>query len=274
MNHTPECARRRAAWLRARCRARCSGWRRRPHRPQARSTRRARAASSLSATAPTPRPFAYTDDGQAGRLRDRAVRQGRRRGEGELKLSALTVDFVPVRRRPARALQQGQIDLLCGAAPTLERRALVDFSIPIMLSRHQRGGACRRRRCGCATRCRAANPSRSDLARLSSDQPPSARCSRWSAACSSKRTLIRALKERRIVADIVTVTDTTAGLQCARTGARAGAVQRSPGAARCRRAQRAAGDCRGARPAVPPRHGGAGDAPRRRRLPACSSTAR
>src|SRR5690349_11875027 len=55
--------------------------------------------------------------------------------KSELKLPALTVDYVAVTREEAfNAVQQGRIDLLCAAVPTLERRALVDFSIPIMLS--------------------------------------------------------------------------------------------------------------------------------------------
>jgi len=54
--------------------------------------------------------------------------------QAELKLSSLPTDFVAVTGDERfRALEQGKIDILCGAVPSLERRAVVDFSVPIFL---------------------------------------------------------------------------------------------------------------------------------------------
>ena len=54
--------------------------------------------------------------------------------QSELKLPKLALDFVPVTGEDRfRAIEQEKIDVLCGAVPTLERRAVVDFSIPILL---------------------------------------------------------------------------------------------------------------------------------------------
>ena len=56
--------------------------------------------------------------------------------KAELKLPALAVEFVPLTAANRfEALQQGRVDLSCGTdTPTLERRALVDFSIPIFFA--------------------------------------------------------------------------------------------------------------------------------------------
>jgi polar amino acid transport system substrate-binding protein len=53
-----------------------------------------------------------------------------------LKLPSLAVDFVPLTATDRfEAVQQGRVDLSCGTdTPTLERRALVDFSIPIFFA--------------------------------------------------------------------------------------------------------------------------------------------
>jgi polar amino acid transport system substrate-binding protein len=80
------------------------------------------------------RPFAFADE--AGKPAGFSVALCQRIADAvkaELKLPALGVDFVPVTAANRfDALQQGLIDLNCGTdTPTLERRAIVDFSIPI-----------------------------------------------------------------------------------------------------------------------------------------------
>ena len=82
------------------------------------------------------RPFSYVDGDRpagysvalCGRVAD-AVK-------AELNLPALRVAFVPVTATNRfELLQQGRIDLDCGTdTPTLERRALADFSIPIFMA--------------------------------------------------------------------------------------------------------------------------------------------
>lgn len=80
------------------------------------------------------RPFSYSDEsGKAAGFSVALCQRVADAVKAELKLPALAVEFVPVTAANRfDALQQGQIDLLCGTAtPTLERRAIVDFSIPI-----------------------------------------------------------------------------------------------------------------------------------------------
>jgi ABC-type amino acid transport substrate-binding protein len=78
-------------------------------------------------------PFSYRDD--SGNADGYAV--GICKGVAEqLKsdsgLSGLTVEWVPVSVEDQfRAVQEGKVDLLCGAAETLTSRKEVDFSLPI-----------------------------------------------------------------------------------------------------------------------------------------------
>jgi hypothetical protein len=83
------------------------------------------------------RPFSFTDEaGKAAGFSVPLCQQVADAVKAELKLATLGVTFVPVTAANRfEALQQGQIDLLCGmATPTLERRATVDFSIPIFMA--------------------------------------------------------------------------------------------------------------------------------------------
>ena len=79
------------------------------------------------------RPFAFSDAGKAAGFSVELCRRIADAVKTALKLPALTVEFVPVTAASRfDALQQGQIDLSCGTdTPTLQRRATVDFSIPI-----------------------------------------------------------------------------------------------------------------------------------------------
>ena len=137
--------------------------------------------------------------------------------KSELKLSALAADFVAMSGEdPARAVEQGKIDLMCGLVPTLERRTLVDFSIPIMLS-------------GTSAAVRADAPLRlvdvlsgreptGPIWRASSDQAAQRAAVAVVGGLQLEKELLRTLRERRIVADVVTVPDTAAGLQALSTG--------------------------------------------------------
>jgi putrescine:ornithine antiporter len=80
------------------------------------------------------RPFAYKNDaGQAAGYSVALCQQVADDVKGELHLTGLTVEWVPVAFADRfAALQQGRIDLLCGSdTVTLARRKDVAFSIPI-----------------------------------------------------------------------------------------------------------------------------------------------
>jgi ABC-type amino acid transport substrate-binding protein len=82
------------------------------------------------------RPFSYQDS--AGKPAGYGIDLCARVGEAvktELKRPELAVNVVAVPFNDRfRAVDDGTIDILCGAEPTLARRALVDFSIPILLN--------------------------------------------------------------------------------------------------------------------------------------------
>ena len=79
------------------------------------------------------RPFSYDEGGKPAGFAVDVCSKVAETIKVELKLPALAADFVAIKRADAfKAVEQGQVDLLCGAAPSLERRALVDFSIPVL----------------------------------------------------------------------------------------------------------------------------------------------
>lgn len=83
------------------------------------------------------RPFAYAGDGgKAAGFSVALCQKVADAVKAELKLPALDVEFVPVTAANRfEMLQQGRIDLNCGTdTPTLERRAIADFSIPIFFA--------------------------------------------------------------------------------------------------------------------------------------------
>ena len=163
------------------------------------------------------RPFAYSDGGKAAGFAVALCNKVVETVKSELKLPALAADFVAVSGDdPARAVEQGKIDLMCGLVPTLERRALVDFSIPILLS-------------GTGVAVRSDAPVRlvdvlsgreatGPIWRGSSDQPAQRAVVAVVAGLQLEKELARTLRERRIVADVVPVTDTAAGLQALSSG--------------------------------------------------------
>jgi len=129
-----------------------------------------------------------------------------------LKVPGLTVQFVALPRGDGfAALEQGRVDLLCGAVPTLERRAKVDFSVPILLS-------------GTSVAVSSNAPVRlvqvlRDRAvdgpnwRGSLNQAPQRVNLGVAGSTTLEKALRDALQERRIVANVVTVKDSAEGLQ-------------------------------------------------------------
>jgi ABC-type amino acid transport substrate-binding protein len=160
------------------------------------------------------RPFAYAD--ASGKPSGYAVALCAKVADAvraELKQPSLAVDFSPLPRDEAlRAVDQGKVDLLCGAVPTLERRALVDFSIPILVS----GAGVAVRADAPARLVQALSgkaPSDHPLWRASPDQAPQHGVLAVTGGTTLEKALVDQLKERRIVADVVPVATTEAGLQ-------------------------------------------------------------
>jgi polar amino acid transport system substrate-binding protein len=161
------------------------------------------------------RPFSYTDDaGKAAGFSVDLCRKVADAVKSELKLTELKVNLVPVSATSRfDALQQGQIDLLCGTAtPSLARRGAVDFSIPVF----QAG-------IGAVVRVDTARRVRDALA-----GQPEASQPIWRAApglltekvvfavvggTTIEKSLIDALKARRIVVTVTPVPDYVTGLQ-------------------------------------------------------------
>ena len=82
------------------------------------------------------RPFAFSDGGKPAGFSIALCQKVADAVKAELKLPSLAVDFVPLTATDRfEAVQQGRVDLNCGTdTPTLEQRALVDFSIPIFFA--------------------------------------------------------------------------------------------------------------------------------------------
>ena len=160
------------------------------------------------------RPFSFNDE--AGKPAGYSVTLCQRIADAvkaELKLPALAVEFVPVTAANRfDLLQQGQVDLVCGTAtPTLQRRAVVDFSIPIFMT-----GV------GAAVRIDSSQRLREALAGRASTRPV------WRGApgdltenvvfaavggTTIERALIEGLKARRLVVTVAPVPDNTTGIQ-------------------------------------------------------------
>jgi len=163
----------------------------------------------------------YTADGSsltqtdaAGKVTGYAIALCTKVGEAarsELKLPALAIELVQVSvEERFRAIAQGKIDMLCGAVPTLERRAEVSFSIPVGFV-------------GVAAVIRSDAPVRL-VQVLTGQEPPQPVIWRGTGAperralavvkgSSVERTLVNRLSERRIAIDVVSVKDTAEGVQ-------------------------------------------------------------
>lgn len=163
------------------------------------------------------RPFSYADAGKPAGYGVELCSKVADALKADLKLGSLAVDFVALSRDEAfRAVEQGRADLLCGAVPTLERRALVDFSIPIILS-------------GTGVAIRSDAPLRlvqalsgveptAPIWRGSTDQAPQRAVLAVVGGVPLEKALASKLKERRIVADVLSVKDVDTGLQALRAG--------------------------------------------------------
>jgi ABC-type amino acid transport substrate-binding protein len=158
-------------------------------------------------------PYAYSDS--AGAPAGYAVTLCGRVAQSlkaDLGLPSLTPTFVPLQRDDAlRAVDQGKVDILCGASPSLERRAVVDFSVPIMLS-------------GSSVAVRSDAPPRIMQAlagkvpsgatwRGSTDQAPARGVIAVIAGTNLEKALTDRLKERRIIVTVTPVKNAAEGVQ-------------------------------------------------------------
>src|SRR5512139_2951536 len=164
------------------------------------------------------RPFAYAGDG--GKATGFSVALCERVAEAvkaELKLPALDVEYVPVTAANRfEALQQGRIDLSCGTdTPTLERRALVDFSIPIFFA-----GTGVLLRSDADRRLRDALENRPDPAQPVWRGAPGVFSSKVVFAVvggtTIEKALIDGLRVRRVTVTVAPVADYAAGVQMVR----------------------------------------------------------
>jgi len=78
-------------------------------------------------------PFSYKDaSGNADGFAVQLCKDVAEKLKADLGISNLTVEWVPVTAEDQfRAIQEGKVDLLCGAAETLSSRKDADFSVPI-----------------------------------------------------------------------------------------------------------------------------------------------
>lgn len=164
------------------------------------------------------RPFAYLDDaGKPGGFSVALCQKVAEAVKSDLKLPSLTVDFVPVTASSRfAALQQGQIDLSCGTdTPTLERRAVADFSIPIFFA-----GTGALLRSDADRRLRDALENRPDPAQPVWRGAPGVFSAKvvFAAVGGStiEKSLVEALKVRRITVSTVSVPDYATGVQMVR----------------------------------------------------------
>jgi polar amino acid transport system substrate-binding protein len=164
------------------------------------------------------RPFAYTDE--AGKAAGYSVALCQKVADAvkaELKLPALAVEFVPVTAANRfEALQQGRVDLGCGTdTPTLERRAIVDFSIPIFsagIGAVVRADTDRRLRDALADRPDPAQPIWRGAPGLLTEKVVFAIVG----GTTIEKKLIDGLKARRIEVTVSPVADYATGLQMVR----------------------------------------------------------
>jgi ABC-type amino acid transport substrate-binding protein len=161
------------------------------------------------------RPFSYTDEsGKAAGFSVALCQNIAETVKIDLKLPALAVDFVPVTTANRfEALKQGQIDLECGTStPTLERRAMVDFSIPIFSA-----GVGAVVRSDVDPRLRDALANRPDPSRPVWRGAPGLLTEKVVfavvAGTTIERALVEALKARRIEVTVVPAADYATGLQ-------------------------------------------------------------
>jgi len=160
------------------------------------------------------RPFAFSDGGKPAGFSIALCQKVADAVKAELKLPALAVEFVPLTAADRfEAVQQGRVDLSCGTdTPTLERRALVDFSIPIFFAGTGallRSDADRRLRDALSNRPDPAQPVWRGAPGLFSEKVVFAAVG----GTTIEKTLIDGLRARRITVTVAPVADYAAGVQ-------------------------------------------------------------
>ncbi len=160
------------------------------------------------------RPFAFSDGGKPTGFSVALCQKVADAVKAELKLPALAVEFVPLTAADRfEAVQQGRVDLSCGTdTPTLERRGLVDFSIPIFFAGTGallRSDADRRLRDALENRPDPAQPVWRGAPGLFSANVVFAVLG----GTSIEKSLIDALRTRRINVTVAPVADYAAGVQ-------------------------------------------------------------
>jgi ABC-type amino acid transport substrate-binding protein len=167
-------------------------------------------------------PFSYTE--ASGKAEGYAIALCRKVADAvkaEAAAAPVAVEFVAISGDERfRALEQSKIDLLCGAASSLARRATLDFSIPIIAS-----GT------GAVVRADAPvrlvqvlsgrEPAEQPIWRASPGQAPERRVLAVPGGTTVERALIDRLKQRRIVVEVMAVKDIQDGLQAVRDGSAA-----------------------------------------------------
>jgi ABC-type amino acid transport substrate-binding protein len=158
-------------------------------------------------------PFSYTD--AAGKPAGYGIDVCSTVGEAvktELKQPGMSVNLIAVPFDGRfHAVDQGAIDILCGAEPTLQRRAIVDFSIPILLSGMGvviRGDAPARLR----QLLSGQDPRTQPVWRGSRGQAPERHVVAVIGGTTLEQTLIDRLRGSRIIVEVVPVVDTKAGI--------------------------------------------------------------
>lgn len=160
------------------------------------------------------RPFAFVDGGKPAGFSVALCEHVADAVKAELKLPRLQIEWVPVTATNRfEMLQQGRIDLNCGTdTPTLERRTLVDFSIPIFLAGTgavMRIDGDRRVRDVLANRAEASGPiwrgNPGELGRQVTFAVVR--------GTTIEKALLDRLKARRVVVNVVEAADNTEGIQ-------------------------------------------------------------
>ena len=160
------------------------------------------------------RPFSYTD--ASGKPAGYAVTLCGKIGDAvrsELKLPRMSVNVVAVPwDERFRAVEQGAIDILCGAEPSLERRGMVDFSIPILLNgtgvviRSDAPERLKQLLSGQETKARP-------IWRGSPDQAPERRAVAVIGGTTLEQAMTDHLRASRMIVDVIPVKDNSAGMQ-------------------------------------------------------------
>jgi polar amino acid transport system substrate-binding protein len=163
------------------------------------------------------RPFAFSDGGKPAGFSVALCQKVADAVKAELKLPTLAVEFVPLTAVDRfEAVQQGRVDLSCGTdTPTLARRAMVDFSIPIFFAGTGallRSDADRRLRDALENRPDPAQPVWRGAPGLFSANVVFAVLG----GTSIEKSLIDALRVRRITVTVAPVADYATGVQMVR----------------------------------------------------------